>query len=249
MVRLPLLVLAGGLGTRLRAVVNDRPKPLADIAGKPFLEHLLNFWVNAGIREFVLAVGYKGHQIEDFFGASYKGATIKYSRDEELLGTGGAIKKAIIDGLLLRDFIAVNGDSFVNIEAVRFIDLCKKADKDLIITVKPAKDSIKRYGQFLLDNRFAMAPESLANIYREGMLDATFQGASVINCGVYYMSQNFAELVRKVPSQKFSLEESFFSQLHYEYTLAGYFSQADFIDIGVPCDFSRASSFLMELKK
>jgi hypothetical protein len=85
------IVLAGGLGTRLRSAVPDLPKPMAPIAGRPFLAHQLDQWIAHGIRDFVLAVGYRHEAISDYFGAHYRGASIRYSVEATPLGTGGAL--------------------------------------------------------------------------------------------------------------------------------------------------------------
>ena len=88
------IVLAGGLGTRLRTVVPDWPKPMAPVAGKPFLTYLLDYWIGQGIDHFVLSVGYRHEAIIDYFGDSYHGVLIDYVIETEPLGTGGALRMA-----------------------------------------------------------------------------------------------------------------------------------------------------------
>ncbi|MDW8464053.1 MAG: NTP transferase domain-containing protein [Geminocystis sp.] len=88
------LILAGGLGTRLRQMVNDVPKPMAPINGKPFLEYLLRYLNSQGIRRVVLSVGYMKEKIVDHFGSRFMDMEIVYSVEEEPLGTGGAIVRA-----------------------------------------------------------------------------------------------------------------------------------------------------------
>jgi len=83
------LVLAGGLGTRLRSAVPDLPKPMAPINGRPFLEYLLDYWINQGVDRFVLSVGYRHEIITEHFGNKYKEAQIEYVIEKTLLGTGG----------------------------------------------------------------------------------------------------------------------------------------------------------------
>jgi mannose-1-phosphate guanylyltransferase len=106
------VVLAGGLGTRLRLVVDDRPKPMALVGGRPFLEHLLLHLQRCGIADFVLCVGYRRETIEDYFGdGASRGMRIVYSVETEPLGTGGALKQA--GALLGETFLALNGDSYL----------------------------------------------------------------------------------------------------------------------------------------
>src|SRR4051794_6800507 len=110
------VVLVGGLGTRLRAAVSDRPKPLAVVGGRPFLEYPLRQLRAAGIKEVVLCVGYGADMIQDAFGTGDElGLEISYSVETSLLGTAGAIKLAepLLGG---STFVAMNGDSFFDVE-------------------------------------------------------------------------------------------------------------------------------------
>jgi D-glycero-alpha-D-manno-heptose 1-phosphate guanylyltransferase len=105
------VILVGGQGTRLRSVVQDIPKPMADINGKPFLEYLLYFLHRQGCRHVVLSVGYKHEIIENYFGNQYLNLKIDYAIEEEPLGTGGGIKNSL--GFISQnDFFLLNGDSF-----------------------------------------------------------------------------------------------------------------------------------------
>ena len=111
------VVLVGGKGTRLRSMVSDRPKPMADVLGKPFLEWILLHLKKQGIKRVFLSTGYKGEMVRDYFrdGASL-GLCIGYSQEEEPLGTGGAVRKALAH---LKDsiFYVLNGDSFCFFDA------------------------------------------------------------------------------------------------------------------------------------
>ena len=85
------VILAGGLGTRLRSVISDLPKPMAPINGRPFLEYLICYWIGQGINHFVLSVGYLHQAIIGYFGNQFKGACIDYVIEESPLGTGGGL--------------------------------------------------------------------------------------------------------------------------------------------------------------
>ena len=89
------IVLAGGLGTRLKSVVQDIPKPMAPVAGHPFLSYVLKYLHGQGIREVVLSIGYRGEVIQNYFQDQYAGMTLKYAVEETPLGTGGAIRAAM----------------------------------------------------------------------------------------------------------------------------------------------------------
>src|SRR5215471_11172514 len=98
------VILAGGLGTRLRGTVPDVPKPMAPIRGRPFLEYQLDYWIGKGINRFVLSVGYRHEVIIDHFGASYRGAELSYAIEHTPLGTGGALLLAVEESAITTPF-------------------------------------------------------------------------------------------------------------------------------------------------
>ncbi len=109
------LILAGGLGTRLRAVVNDRPKPMADVNGKPFLQILIEQLSSRGINEIVLSVGYMADRIVSYFkDGDFLGVKIEYAKEEKPLGTGGAIKNAYPFLKNEDRFLVINGDTYLD---------------------------------------------------------------------------------------------------------------------------------------
>ncbi|MFX0195930.1 MAG: sugar phosphate nucleotidyltransferase, partial [Candidatus Hodarchaeota archaeon] len=105
------IILAGGSGTRLQKVVQDVPKPMADINGSPFLEYLLCYLNKQEIKKVILSVGYKYRVIQDYFGTEYKDLVLEYSIEKEPLGTGGGIKKAL-NLVKSDDVYIINGDTF-----------------------------------------------------------------------------------------------------------------------------------------
>src|SRR5207249_4136291 len=104
-------ILAGGLGTRLRSVVADRPKVLATVAGRPFLSHLLEQLEASGIRETILLVGFGAGQVRSAFGTRFGDMALSYSVEPEPLGTGGALRNAL-GHFACDDVLLLNGDSF-----------------------------------------------------------------------------------------------------------------------------------------
>jgi D-glycero-alpha-D-manno-heptose 1-phosphate guanylyltransferase len=111
-IEIDAVILAGGKGTRLKSVVSDRPKPMAEVAGRPFLEWQLLYLRSLGIKRVILCTGYKGESVENHFDTRVEmGMEIMYSREDSPLGTGGAIRKALT--LVRTDpFLVLNGDSF-----------------------------------------------------------------------------------------------------------------------------------------
>ena len=109
------IILCGGLGTRLRSVIKDIPKPMADINGAPFLQILLEFLLRQGVKKVILAVSYKFEVIQGFFGSDFKGLKLIYSVENTPLGTGGAIKQALEFADENENFV-LNGDTFFDID-------------------------------------------------------------------------------------------------------------------------------------
>ena len=135
-------ILAGGLGTRLRSVIADRPKVLAEVHQRPFLEYLLDQLAAAKMREVVLCTGYLGDQIRDKIGERYRSRLhLKYSQEEQPLGTGGAVRQAL--GLCISDPILVmNGDSYVDVDLIGFLKWFCKEDVERILNVPEDMDIV-----------------------------------------------------------------------------------------------------------
>src|SRR5690349_1824955 len=109
------VILAGGLGTRLRSAVPDLPKPMAPINGRPFLEYQLDYWIAQGIKRFVLSVGYRHEAITKHFGFRYKGVELEYAVEERPLGTGGGFLLAAEKVGRREPFLLLNGDTYFGV--------------------------------------------------------------------------------------------------------------------------------------
>ena len=146
---LEAIVLAGGFGTRLRPVVSDVPKPLAPVAGKPFLAWLLDELKLQGYSHIVLATGYMHEKVENSFGSEYHGMAIDYAVEHEPLGTGGAI----VNGLQHCDsdhVTVLNGDTMFRIDHRKIIEACNSNDTKLAIALRHVENS-GRYGSVETD--------------------------------------------------------------------------------------------------
>jgi len=232
------VILAGGLGTRLRSVVDDRPKAMALVAGKPFIEYLILFLRNRGVTEILLCIGHMGNVIREFCcdGREW-GVHIGYSQEVTPMGTAGAIKHAApqIEG---HDFLAVNGDSILDVDLRMLRD--SHLGRDALATLALARtDAPERYGVVELSEK----GEVLAFIEK-----GQSRGPAWINGGTYVFNKRVLELI---PSGNSSLERDLLP------TLIGkglYGSPADgfFIDIGVPGDYARLNAspeYLSELAR
>ena len=151
------ILLAGGLGTRLRSVVSDRPKPMALIGEKPFMEYVVHELSRHGITDIIFAVGYKGSMVEEYFGDGSgfiapdgTPITVHYAYEEELLGTAGAIKNA---GRFVTEdsFFVLNADTFYQIDYSRLVTMQRESDLDMALVLREVPD-ISRYGAAVLMN-------------------------------------------------------------------------------------------------
>jgi NDP-sugar pyrophosphorylase family protein len=225
-------ILAGGLGTRLSQVVSDRPKPMADVLGIPFLEILVRLLEGKGVRKFVMLVGYKAHAIDQYFTQSrFPDLEIKFSSEVEPLGTGGAVKNALrfaTDPTLL-----VNGDTYLDADIDRLHDfhLAKKADAT--ISLYRVSD-VSRYGAINLDHN------GVVTLFKEkGELSGK---PGLINAGVTFISSS---LIGQLPNRKsFSMESEVFPGLVNSGRMFGLEQKGPFFDIGTPDSYFEFQEFV-----
>ena len=222
--------MAGGFGTRLRSVVNDVPKPMAPVAGRPFLSYLLDDLSQQGYEHVVLATGYLHEKVEGYFGNKYQGMMIDYARELQPLGTGGAI----INGLqhCHEEHITVlNGDTLFRIDHHRLLtldDTCR-----LILVLRHVPDA-GRYGAVEIND------DGHVTAFHEK--DPT-AGEGLINGGIYRLHRS---LLDSWPlGQQFSFEKEVMQPLRESFR--AYISDTYFIDIGVPDDYARAQTELPTL--
>ncbi len=228
--RITAFVLCGGLGTRLRPVLSDRPKSMALVAGVPFLQLLLESVRSQGVDQVILGTGYMAEQIEDFFRDGHDLAVrIRYSREHEPLGTGGALKLA--EPLLSDPMLVLNGDSHVEWSLAAACELFRKHDASLVMVLQTVPD-VSRYGSV------TVAPDGRVNEFVE---KGTRAGAGLINAGVYLLRK---EIVSALPAGKaISLERDVFPGM-LGGKVYGVVSTGLFIDIGIPADLERAQALL-----
>ncbi|MDT7828085.1 nucleotidyltransferase family protein [Pricia sp. S334] len=224
------IVLAGGLGTRLRAVVKDVPKPMAEVNGQPFLDYILDYLIKNKITKVVLAVGYKHEIIQNYLSQNKKFSDlqISYSIENQPLGTGGAISQAItkVDGSYT--FI-VNGDTFFNIPLNQLEIFAHKKNAEIAIALKELPFS-NRYG------RVACSSNDRILSFSENKHDQ--EESCLINGGTYFINKNLFEPF-ELP-QKFSLENDFFKPYLKITQAYGKCFEDFFIDIGIPEDYNLA---------
>lgn len=230
---LTCLILAGGLGTRLRAVLHDIPKPMAPVNGRPFLEYLLAQVRMAGLTDVILCVGHQAQVIENYFGDGREHAVqIRYSREPELLGTAGALSQA---RSLIRSepFVVMNGDSYCSID---FDELIKqhKARRAVATVAATLVENQSRYGSMLLGPQDVIAR----------FFEKSEGGSGYVNGGIYMLSHEVLGLIP--PGQKLSMEQDVFPSLVGR-GLYAFKTRGVFIDIGLPRELERAQTILKNL--
>jgi NDP-sugar pyrophosphorylase family protein len=222
-------ILAGGLGTRLRSVVADRPKVLADVGGRPFLTWWLDALADAGLEKIVLLTGYLGDQVEAAFGPAYRGMNLVYSRESQPLGTAGALA-------LARPFfqggpvLAINGDSFFRADLAAYGEWFRAVGASAGLLLARVEDT-SRFGRVRIEasGRVAAFDEKAGST-----------GPGWINAGVYLLAKSFMD---RIPQGPGSLERDVFPRFIGQ-GLYGRPVEAGFLDIGTPESYGLAASFL-----
>lgn len=217
------VILCGGLGTRLRSIIDNLPKPMASIAGRPFLEYLILQLKRQGFRDILLCTGYLGEKVREYFSDGKNwGVNILYSHEPEPLGTGGALKLAqkLIYG---DDFLLMNGDSFLDVDFNKLINYHLK-NKALATIALVEVENPARYGVVEIDETGKI----------KNFVEKTKSSRSkLINGGVYMFNR---KVFNYIPEGKVSLEKEVFPQLigkgFYGMPIKGFF-----IDIGIPEDY------------
>lgn len=222
------IILAGGLGTRLRPVVADLPKPMAPINGRPFLELQMDYWISQGVSRFVLSIGYLAETISRHFGSSYGGARVDYAVEEAPLGTGGAVLLAArrVGG---GPFLLLNGDTFFEAQLAQLASFHQRNRSDVTLSLFRTTDTARYTGvQVDSDGR-------VRALRGEGP-------GALANGGVYLVNP---ECLGNAPVAKCSFEADIFPRLLASGArVFGIEFPGRFIDIGVPEDYFRAPEII-----
>ena len=232
-----VVILAGGLGTRLRDVVQDLPKPMADIHGKPFLEYLLKLLVQNGYHNFLFLVGYKNEIIKDYFGDESKfGVNIDYSDEEVPLGTGGALFNAW--DKLSDEFFVINGDTFFDVQYQILEDFIKSRKPDILIALRYSND-LSRYGIIEIDDNY-----KIRSFVEKGKIPND-RVDGYINGGIYFIRKKILEpYYWDWKKGTISLEKDILPELTKKYQSYGLPIGGKFIDIGIPEDYFKAREII-----
>ena len=227
------LILAGGLGKRLRSVVSDRPKPMAMVRGAPFLEILIDSLAGKGVRQFVLLTGHKGEAIEDHFGAGYRsGIKIVFSHERSPLGTGGAVKNA--EAFATDPSLLVNGDTFFDADLRGLLKFHMDTGAEVTLSLFKVED-VSRYGSVVVDRK------GMVIGFREK--DENVSEPGLINAGLSLISKR---LVSSLPGGSFSMEREIFPSLVGSGKMFGLLQERPFFDIGTPESYEAFKLFMKD---
>lgn len=214
------VILCGGLGTRLRNVIGEVPKVMAQVGGRPFLDLIIEYLKSQNITRVVLCTGYKADFIENYYRDHDFGLTIDFSREEEPLGTGGALKNAR-DIISSNPFFVFNGDSFLPVDLEAFLGFHKEKSAVASVLISKVGKS-KDFGSLEVDNSDRVVH------FREKIENAK---VPLVNAGIYCFNQ---DIYSSMPAEAaFSLEKDLFPKLTGN-EFYGYCVDEEFIDIGTP---------------
>lgn len=219
------IILAGGLGTRLRPLISDLPKPMAPVNGKPFLHYIFQYLLRQNITDVILSVGYKHESIQSYFGSEYLGIKIRYSIEHEPLGTGGGIKQAF--ELIDNEAFVLNGDTYFDVNLAELRTFYVQSKSDLVLALK-SLTHFDRYGTVRMDPHHRITE----------FCEKKFMPRGLINGGIYFFKKKLFEQLNT--PDKFSFEtdvlEKYSATLHF----GGKVFDGFFIDIGIPEDYQKA---------
>jgi D-glycero-alpha-D-manno-heptose 1-phosphate guanylyltransferase len=235
------IILAGGLGTRLRSVVSDVPKCVAPVAGKPFLEYIIDYLQKEGVTKFIFSVGYKKEIIIDFINSQFSSAkdegNFQFSTEQEPLGTGGAIKLACSKATE-KTVLIVNGDTLFKIDVNKLTTFHEEYISDCTLSLKPLQN-FDRYGVVQLNEDYSIKSFNEKKFYETGL----------INGGMYALEVSKflqEDLPEKFSFEKDYLEKSLSLPKRDKRRMYALIQDVFFIDIGIPEDYQLAQSIFKD---
>jgi len=221
-----VIILAGGLGTRLRSAVPDLPKCMAPVAGQPFISFVIDHFQKQGIPKFIFALGYKSETFESYLSTKLPPSSFQLSIEKEPLGTGGAVKQACLlaEG---KTAIVVNGDTLFSINTKKLLSFHHMCGADCTLSLKPMTN-FDRYGAVELNKDYSIKSFQEKRHYNEGF----------INGGAYAL--NLTKFSDETLPDKFSFEKDYLERLYDKRRMFAVVQDEYFIDIGIPEDFQKA---------
>lgn len=222
------IILAGGLGSRLKSVVVNTPKVLSPVAGHPFLYYIIEYLKKQGINHFVFSLGYLANQVVSFLSENYPNISYQICIEDEPLGTGGGIKNAI-KLVSSDDVFVVNADTFFEVPLKEMLLAHISSNSDCTISLKPMTN-FERYGRVEIDSMNTIVSFKEKKFSSEGLING---GYIILNKKI------FLKISERLPNI-FSFEQDFLEKNIHSISIKGFISEGYFIDIGIPEDFKKA---------
>lgn len=222
------IILAGGLGTRLKSAVPDLPKCMAPVNGKPFIAYVIQYLKQQGVEKFIFALGYKSESFESFLKEEESTIGYQLSIEQEPLETGGAIKLACLK-CTEKNVLITNGDTLFKADVNKLSTFHLNLDADCTLALKPMHH-FERYGVVELNEDYSIKSFKEKQYYEEGL----------INGGLYAL--NVTHFLNEALPEKFSFEKDYLENLYQKRKMFGLIQDAYFIDIGIPEDYKKAQS-------
>ncbi|MBL0146358.1 MAG: nucleotidyltransferase family protein [Chitinophagaceae bacterium] len=228
------IILAGGLGTRLRSVVSDAPKCMAMVAEKPFLHYVITYLQKQGVSKFIFSLGYMSEVIEDYLLKEFPFLNYQLSVENKPLGTGGAIKLACTKASE-KNVLIVNGDTLFDVDIKKLEDIHRFMSAECTLALKPM-EKFDRYGAVEINSNSIITSFKEKKYYKEGL----------INGGCYIL--NVSQFCTKTFPKIFSFEKDYLEKYVTQHKIYGQIHNAYFIDIGIPEDYEKAQTELIPYK-
>ena len=226
------IILAGGLGTRLREAVPDLPKCMAPVNGRPFISFVIRHLQQQGITRFIFSLGYRSDAFTEYLSTVLDSGSFESVIEKEPLGTGGAIQFALSFSKE-KNVLVVNGDSIFKIDLSLLADFHFAHQSHCTLALKPM-ENFERYGVVELNPDHSISSFKEKQFYQKGL----------INGGVYILNkEHFLTLGL---AEKFSFETDYLQKYYTRGNIYGVIQDGYFIDIGIPEDYAKAQKELTD---
>jgi D-glycero-alpha-D-manno-heptose 1-phosphate guanylyltransferase len=224
------IILAGGLGTRLRDVLPDLPKCMAPVSGRPFISYVIDYLRMQGVERIIISLGYKADAVQDYLQLAYP--TLPYTPviEQEPLGTGGAIQLALREAGT-ENVLVANGDTLFRVQVKQLFALHQENNAECSLALKPMTD-FDRYGAVELNKQGQIISFREKQFFESGL----------INGGLYLLNKE--KFLQRALPQQFSFENDYLQKFYQERQFYGCVQDGYFIDIGIPADYQKAQEDL-----
>lgn len=221
------IILAGGLGTRLRSEVPDLPKCMAPVAGKPFLDYVITYLIGQGVNRFIFALGYKHEAILKHLETNWPDLMFEFTVEDTPLGTGGGIRLAA-QKVIGSSYFVLNGDTFFDVDLNGLQSMHVGNEAEVTIALKKMF-KFDRYGAVVVDEHHII----------KKFQEKTYRESGLINGGIYLVQKQFLDQINV--TGPFSFEKEVLERFVEKKCIFGFESNGYFIDIGIPEDFKKAN--------